>query len=147
MELLNLHQEEKLLNAFSVKKGTFNMSTNMEWPSYVNVFPFRTLNVFFTGIEKHITMDEIGEYTGLFPHALVQIKHQPSRDIPLPPFATRLLNSLNRTLVPVEQLAEKMSIPVEKVIKFLFILYFCLLLLISLIVSHGKNPFILHISA
>lgn len=121
MELLNAHQEEKLLNAFSIKKGQFRMITNMEWPEYVTTFPFRTLNVFFSGVEKFTSQEEIQSYTTLSPQAMVQIKYQPSRDIPLPPFATRLLNTLNRNLIPVEQLAEKISIPIEKVMTFLFI--------------------------
>lgn len=121
MDMLNLHQEEKLLNAFSIKTGNFRMISNMEWPDYVTTFPFRTLNVFFTAVEKFTSQEEIQSYTGIQPLAMVQIKHQPSRDLPLPPFATRLLNSLNRTLISVEQLAEKISMPIERVTNFLFI--------------------------
>lgn len=121
MEMLNLHQEEKLLNAFAIKTGNFRMITNMEWPEYVTTFPFRTLNVFFTAVEKYTSQEEIQSYTGIHALAMVQIKHQPSRDLPLPPFATRLMNSLNRNLISVGELAEKMSMPIEKVINFLFI--------------------------
>jgi tetratricopeptide (TPR) repeat protein len=121
MEQLNLHQEEKLFNAFKIKKGTFKFSTDQEWPKYVSAFPFRTLNVFFTSIEKNVTQDEIRDYTMLLPQAHIQIKHQPSRDLLLPPFASRLLNSLNRTLITIEQLSQKMSVSVEKLTTFLFI--------------------------
>ncbi len=121
MEQLNLHQEEKLFNAFKIKKGTFKFSTDQEWPKYVSAFPFRTLNVFFTSVEKNITQDEIRDYAMILPNAFVQIKHQPSRDLPLPPFASRILNSLNRTLISVEQLSQKMSVSVERIITFLYI--------------------------
>jgi tetratricopeptide (TPR) repeat protein len=121
MEQLNLHQEEKLFDVFAIKEGTFRFIADQEWPKYVSTFPFRTLNVFFTSIERNITQDEIRDYAMILSHAHVQIKHQPSRDLPLPPFASRLLNSLNRTLVSVEQLSQKMSVSVEKIITFLFI--------------------------
>lgn len=121
MEQLNFHQEEKLLNAFSVKKGTFKFTESMAWPSYVTTFPFRTWNVFFTAIEKHVTQDEIADYSMIMDATMVQLKHQPSRDLPLPPFATRLLNTLNRTEISVGLISEKMSVAVEKVVKYLFV--------------------------
>lgn len=121
MEQLNLHQEEKLFNSFAVKKGVFRLITDQVWPSYVTTFPFRTLNVFFSSIEKNISQDEIRDYTMLLPHVHVQINHQPERDLLLPPFATRLLNSLNRTLISVTDLSKKMSVSAEKIMTYLFV--------------------------
>lgn len=120
MEQLNLHQEEKLFNMFAIKKGTYRFIPNMDWPQYVTTFPFRTLNVFFSAVEKHVTLEEIGMHSSLHSHALVQLNYQPSRDLPLPPFATRLLNSLNRETISIDVLANKISVPVGKVITFLF---------------------------
>lgn len=118
---LNLHQEEKLFNAFSMKSGKFTFNSDMKWPEYVTVFPFRTLNVFFSAIENHISMDEIEESESITSSSKIQINHQPNRDLPLPPFATRLANCLTRNLIAVEDLAVKLSVPVAKVLTFVYI--------------------------
>ena len=118
---LNLHQEEKLFNTFNIKTGSFRFISNTEWPEYVSLFPFRTLNVYFSAIEKFVTVEEMGDYAALHTHAQVQLNHQPSRDLPLPPFATRLANGLTRNFIEVNELAIKLSVPSAKVMTYLFI--------------------------
>ena len=120
MEQLNVHQEEKLLNAFSIKTGNYRLISNLEWPDYVTHFPFRTLNIFFSGLEKYVSLDEIMQSACLHPQAKIQLNFKPNRDFPLPPFATRLLNILSRDLVSVDELAKKVSVSTSKIIVYLY---------------------------
>lgn len=121
MVQLNLHQEEKLFNTFAIKKGKYTFNAEMVWPDYVTVFPFRTLNVFFSAIESHISLDEIESSESLIPSTKIQLNHQPSRDLPLPPFATRLANCLNRNWITINDLAAKLSVPIAKVLTYVYI--------------------------
>lgn len=121
MEQLNTHQEEKLFNAFAMKRGEVRVVNNMKWPDYVTTFPLRTLNVFFKAIEKHFSQEEIERHCMLSSNASVQIKHQPLRDLALPPFATRLLKSLNRDLIRVDALSDKLFVEMDQIITYLYI--------------------------
>jgi tetratricopeptide (TPR) repeat protein len=121
MDQLNQHQEIKLSAAFAIKKGNYRFDPTLNWPGHVTVFPLRSLNIFFSSVEKHVSLQEINYYSGIHPLAVVQLNHNPSRDMALPPFATRVLNTLSRELVSVDILARNMSIPVDKLIIYLFI--------------------------
>lgn len=120
MEQLQLHQEEKLLNAFELKEGEVRVVNNTQWPAYVSAFPIKTLKVFFAAIEKHMSVEEIEQASSICEFSLVQLKHLPSQDFTLPPSALRVLKTITRDRIRVDQFSDKLFLEMDQIIQYLY---------------------------
>ncbi|MEZ4846762.1 MAG: hypothetical protein R2877_07470, partial [Bdellovibrionota bacterium] len=81
----------------------------------------RTLKVFFAAIEASMSAEEIEQATAIGEHSLVQLKHLPSQDFTIPPSALRVLKTITRDFVRVDQFSDKLFLEMDQIIQFLYI--------------------------
>jgi len=101
-QALVMHQEEKLTNTFPWFDGTYEFSKKDPWPANVSLFPLRTYQMIFEGIERWYDASVVVAWMGLSEDSYVERLISPPLEATIPPRIARLCQIANRKMTVKE---------------------------------------------